>query len=72
MHVSIAHEPYEQLRPVTRCASVLLAHNPSPMTLEGTNTWLLRAPDVEDCVVDRPRRGRRRHLRAVAATAPSR
>jgi glyoxylase-like metal-dependent hydrolase (beta-lactamase superfamily II) len=34
------------LRPVTASASVMLAPNPSPMTLEGTNTWLLRGSDA--------------------------
>ena len=38
---------YGELRPVTPLASVLLQPNPSPMTLEGTNTWVLRAPDEE-------------------------
>ncbi len=33
------------LRAVTPSASVMLAPNPSPMTLEGTNTWLLRGSD---------------------------
>jgi hypothetical protein len=40
----VTHPLYGQLRPVTPYASVLLARNPSPMTLDGTNTWLLRAP----------------------------
>ncbi len=44
------------LRPVTPSASVLLANNPSPMTLDGTNTWLLRgasaAPEDGYIVVD--------------------
>ena len=35
------------LRPVTPSASVMLAPNPSPMTLEGTNTWLLRGGSGE-------------------------
>jgi glyoxylase-like metal-dependent hydrolase (beta-lactamase superfamily II) len=34
------------LRGVTPSASVLLAPNPSYMTLEGTNTWLLRGPEA--------------------------
>ncbi|WP_047691521.1 MBL fold metallo-hydrolase [Kocuria sp. ZOR0020] len=29
---------------VTDTVSVILAENPSPMTLEGTNTWILQAP----------------------------
>jgi glyoxylase-like metal-dependent hydrolase (beta-lactamase superfamily II) len=32
---------YEQLRQVTPQAAVLLQRNPGPMTLDGTNTWLL-------------------------------
>ena len=39
--------PTPVLRAVTPSASVLLAPNPSPMTLEGTNTWLLRAGAAE-------------------------
>jgi glyoxylase-like metal-dependent hydrolase (beta-lactamase superfamily II) len=35
------------LRPVTASASVMLAPNPSPMTLEGTNTWLLRGQQAD-------------------------
>lgn len=58
------------LRPVTSSASVLLAPNPSPMTLEGTNTWLLRGTSAADSdgyvVIDAgpPDEG---HLSAVAA-----
>ncbi|HVU60261.1 MAG TPA: MBL fold metallo-hydrolase [Mycobacteriales bacterium] len=33
------------LEAVTSSASRLLAPNPGPMTLDGTNTWVLRAPD---------------------------
>jgi hypothetical protein len=33
---------YERLRQVTPLAGVVLADNPSGMTLDGTNTWLLR------------------------------
>ncbi len=40
-------------RPVTPVASVLLAPNPGPMTLDGTNTWVLRAePEGPSLVVD--------------------
>ena len=39
-----AHPAYGLLRPVTQAAAVVLAENPSPMTLDGTNTWILRAP----------------------------
>ncbi|HEY0812137.1 MAG TPA: MBL fold metallo-hydrolase [Pseudonocardia sp.] len=61
---------YEQLRPVTPHASVVLARNPSPMTLDGTNTWVLRAPDATDCVVVDPGEDEEGHLRAVAEHGP--
>ena len=60
---------YEQLRAVTPLASVVLAENPSPMTLDGTNTWLLRAPDAADAVVIDPGPDDERHLAAVRAAA---
>ena len=40
----LAHPAYETYRQVTPHAGVLLADNPGPMSLDGTNTWLLRAP----------------------------
>ena len=44
---------YGVLRPVTETASVLLCNNPGPLTLEGTNTWVLRGPgSAEMAVVD--------------------
>jgi glyoxylase-like metal-dependent hydrolase (beta-lactamase superfamily II) len=66
----VTHPAYGQVRPVTAHASVLLAENPSPMTLDGTNTWLLRAPDAEGCVVVDPGPHDEQHLRRVAAHAP--
>lgn len=48
------HPAYEVVRPVTEQASVLLARNPSPMTLAGTNTWVLRQPRSKACVVVDP------------------
>ena len=61
---------YEVVRTVTPCASVLLAANPSPMTLEGTNTWLLRAPGQPGCVVVDPGPDEPEHLAAVVAAGP--
>lgn len=39
------HPAYDEVRRVTAYAAVLVARNPGPMTLEGTNTWLLGRPD---------------------------
>jgi glyoxylase-like metal-dependent hydrolase (beta-lactamase superfamily II) len=65
----VSHPLYGQLRPVTPYASVLLARNPSPMTLDGTNTWLLRAPGSGSCLVIDPGPDDPDHLRAVVAAA---
>ncbi|MEV0677271.1 MBL fold metallo-hydrolase [Actinosynnema sp. NPDC050436] len=61
---------YGRLREVTPFASVVLAENPSVMTLEGTNTWLLRAPGSASCAVVDPGPLDRGHLERVAALGP--
>ena len=66
----MTHPLYEQLRPVTPYAGVLLADNPSPMTLDGTNTWVLRAAGEEACLVVDPGPDDPRHLRLVAEQGP--
>jgi glyoxylase-like metal-dependent hydrolase (beta-lactamase superfamily II) len=48
------HPAYGRLRPVTDTASVLLADNPGLMTLEGTNTWVLRGPGSDELVIVDP------------------
>ncbi len=58
------------LRPVTPSAGVVLAPNPGPMTLDGTNTWVLRAPGAEGCVVVDPGPLTQSHLAEVAAHGP--
>jgi glyoxylase-like metal-dependent hydrolase (beta-lactamase superfamily II) len=58
------------LRQVTPTAAVVLAPNPGPMTLDGTNTWVLRAPGARDCVVVDPGPLLEPHLAAVAACGP--
>ena len=57
-------------RQVTPTAAVVLAPNPGPMTLDGTNTWVLRAPDASSCVVVDPGPLTEEHLQAVAACGP--
>ncbi|MEX5303563.1 MBL fold metallo-hydrolase [Kocuria sabuli] len=51
----------------TALARRLTAPNPGPMTLDGTNSWLLGAPGQEDVVVVDPGPADRRHLAALAA-----
>lgn len=48
------HPAYGRLRPVTDTASVLLCDNPGLLTLEGTNTWVLRGPGSDEMVVVDP------------------
>jgi glyoxylase-like metal-dependent hydrolase (beta-lactamase superfamily II) len=64
------HPTYGLLRTVTPLAAVLLEENPSPMTLEGTNTWVLRAPGERECVVVDPGDDDPEHQRRVAAHGP--
>jgi glyoxylase-like metal-dependent hydrolase (beta-lactamase superfamily II) len=65
-----SHPAYGELRPVTGSAAVVLADNPSVMTLEGTNTWVLRAPGESTCVVVDPGPDDETHLRRVLAHGP--
>ena len=47
------HPAYSQLRPVTPSASVVLCPNPGYSSLEGTNSWVIRAPeDTHSIVID--------------------
>lgn len=57
------------VRQVTRTAAVLLAPNPGPMTLDGTNTWLLGEPGGGEAVVVDPGPLHDGHLAAVAGAA---
>lgn len=61
---------YGELRPVTAEAAVLLARNPSPMTLEGTNSWVLQRPHTHGCVVIDPGPDDPDHLDRLAARQP--
>ncbi|GAC58175.1 putative beta-lactamase [Gordonia hirsuta DSM 44140 = NBRC 16056] len=67
---SPAHPAYGTVRQVTPFASVLLRDNPGLMELDGTNTWILRAPDSDTAVIvdpGPPKSGR--HVRAIADAA---
>ncbi|MGW0821867.1 MBL fold metallo-hydrolase [Streptomyces sp. NPDC002845] len=55
--------------PATPRAVNVLAPNPSAMTLDGTNTWILSEPDAELAVVVDPGPLDDLHLRNVVATA---
>ncbi|WP_194521877.1 MBL fold metallo-hydrolase [Cellulosimicrobium sp. JZ28] len=56
--------------PVTRLAAVLRADNPGPMTLDGTRSYVLRAPGSASCVVVDPGPDDAAHLDALAAAGP--
>jgi len=58
------------LRAVTPTAGVVLAPNPGPMTLDGTNTWVLRAAGARGAVVVDPGPLTEPHLAEVAACGP--
>lgn len=64
------HPAYGQLRRVSPLASVLLENNPSSMTLEGTNTWVLRAPGAAESVIVDPGHEDPDHLAKVAGAGP--
>lgn len=63
-----ASEPWRGGR-VSPFSTVVLAANPGPMTLEGTNTWVLRAPDRDEVVVVDPGPDDAEHVQAVYAEA---
>ncbi|RAV09130.1 MBL fold metallo-hydrolase [Mycolicibacterium sp. GF69] len=60
------HPAYGLLRPVTDTASVLLCDNPGLMTLEGTNTWVLRGPGSDEMVVVDPGPDDDEHIARIA------
>jgi glyoxylase-like metal-dependent hydrolase (beta-lactamase superfamily II) len=64
--VTIEHPAYGLLRPVTETASVLLCNNPGLLTLEGTNTWVLRGPGSDEMVIVDPGPDDEQHIAKVA------
>ena len=63
----MTHPAYGQLRRVTDTASVLLCDNPGLMTLDGTNTWVLRGPGSDEMVVVDPGPDDDAHVERIAA-----
>ncbi|NIH78078.1 MBL fold metallo-hydrolase [Amycolatopsis viridis] len=66
----MSHPAYGVLREVSPTASVLLENNPSTMTLDGTNTWVLRAPGARECVIVDPGYQDLDHLPRLAEQGP--
>lgn len=58
------------MNPVAPFASVLLADNPGPMTLDGTRSYVLRAPGAPGCVVVDPGPDLPPHLTTLADAGP--
>lgn len=67
----MTHPAYGVLRPVldtdTVTASVLLCDNPGIMTLDGTNTWVLRGPGSDEMVIIDPGPDDIAHIDRIAA-----
>ncbi|MGV0655871.1 MBL fold metallo-hydrolase [Mycolicibacterium thermoresistibile] len=66
----LEYPAYGLLRPVTETASVLLADNPGLMTLDGTNTWVLRGPGSDEMVVVDPGPDDADHIARLAELGP--
>jgi glyoxylase-like metal-dependent hydrolase (beta-lactamase superfamily II) len=64
---SLTHPAYGRLRAVTDTASVLLADNPGLMTLEGTNTWVLRGSGSDELVIVDPGPDDDEHIPRIAS-----
>lgn len=64
------HPAYGVERAVTPVASVVLENNPSMMTLEGTNTWLLAAPGSRGRIVVDPGYEDHEHLALLDQAGP--
>jgi glyoxylase-like metal-dependent hydrolase (beta-lactamase superfamily II) len=64
--MSPEHPAYGQLRRVTDTASVLLCNNPGLMTLDGTNTWVLRGRGSDEMVIVDPGPDDDEHIERIA------
>lgn len=68
--MTLEHPAHKKLRPVTETASVLLCDNPGLLTLEGTNTWVLRGPGSDEMVIVDPGPDDDEHIGLVAELGP--
>jgi glyoxylase-like metal-dependent hydrolase (beta-lactamase superfamily II) len=59
-----------ELEAVTACASRLLAPNPGLMTLDGTNTWVLKEPGGDQRVIVDPGPIENGHLDKIVGLGP--
>jgi glyoxylase-like metal-dependent hydrolase (beta-lactamase superfamily II) len=66
----VTSSPAPQLDRLPAWVTLLRAANPSLMTLDGTNSWLLRAPGAETYVVIDPGPLEEAHLAALAERGP--
>ncbi|MHA3018999.1 MBL fold metallo-hydrolase [Mycobacterium sp. BMJ-28] len=66
----MTHPAYGVLRPVTESASVLLCDNPGIMTLDGTNTWVLRGAGSAEMVIVDPGPDDAEHIGRLADLGP--
>ena len=64
---SLTHPAYGRVRAVTDTASVLLADNPGLLTLEGTNTWVLRGQGSDELVIVDPGPDDDQHIPRIAS-----
>lgn len=62
----LEHPAYGKLRRVTDTASVLLCDNPGLMTLDGTNTWVLRGQGSDEMVIVDPGPDDGEHIGRIA------
>jgi glyoxylase-like metal-dependent hydrolase (beta-lactamase superfamily II) len=68
--MTLEHPAYKKLRPVTESASVLLCDNPGLLTLDGTNTWVLKGPGSDEMVVVDPGPDDDEHIGLIAELGP--
>src|SRR5262245_51459841 len=66
----VTSEPAQPLDQLPSWATLVRAHNPGPMTLDGTNTWVLRADGAPTAVVVDPGPDDPDHLAAIAGYVP--